>query len=72
MYKCMFNKWYYVEFQVTVMLGGRNLKSPGWNVGRCGGFASKLMPHIWGIVPVKLDKSAPLAPYASGWGGAYN
>jgi len=34
------------------------------------GFASKLMPHIWSIAHMELDKSPPLAPNAPG--GAYN
>ena len=47
------------------MLGGKNFKPLGRRVEGSGRFTSKLTPHIWGIVHVKLDKSPPLAPYAS-------
>jgi len=41
--------------------------------GLVWGFALKLMPHMWSIVRMELDKSPPLAPYApGGGGGAYN
>jgi len=42
----------------------RNLKTPGREGGRkwglVWGFASKLMPHIWSILHMELDKSPPL------------